>query len=128
MLTRRHFIQTTAALFSAPIASPALAAYISDQSRWDEWDALVTPANYDPATSNPWGLQPRFLPVRVEAKPGLTPGDIHVDAVARYLYHVRDDGTAMRYGVRLRAAISMRRAPIPSAARPNGPVGRRPLP
>ena len=55
MLTRRHFIQTTAALFSAPIASPAFAAYISDQSRWDEWDAQVTPANYDPATSNPWG-------------------------------------------------------------------------
>ncbi len=99
MLTRRHFIQTSAALFSAPIASPAFAAYISDQTRWDEWDALVTPPAYDPATSNPWGLQPRFLPRLVEAKTGLTPGDIHVDAVARYLYHVRGDGTAMRYGV-----------------------------
>jgi lipoprotein-anchoring transpeptidase ErfK/SrfK len=39
------------------------------------------------------------LPQRVEANAGLTPGDIHVDAVARYLYHVGDDGTAMRYGV-----------------------------
>jgi lipoprotein-anchoring transpeptidase ErfK/SrfK len=39
------------------------------------------------------------LPRRVEANPGLTPGDIHVDAVARYLYHIGDDGTAMRYGV-----------------------------
>jgi lipoprotein-anchoring transpeptidase ErfK/SrfK len=55
--------------------------------------------NYDPATSNPWGFHPRFLPQLVEANPGLTPGDIHVDAVARYLYHIREDGTAMRYGV-----------------------------
>ena len=92
MLTRRHFITTTAALFSAPL--PAFA-----QASWSNWDAQVTPAAYDPATSNPWGLHPRFLPTLVEANPGLTPGDIHVDAVARYLYHIRPDGTAMRYGV-----------------------------
>lgn len=66
---------------------------------WDTWDARVTPANYDPFTSNPWGFHPRFLPQVVEANEGLTPGDIHVDAIARYLYHVREDGTAMRYGV-----------------------------
>lgn len=59
----------------------------------------MTPPNYDPATSNPWGFHPRFLPTRVEANDGLAPGSIHVDAVARYLYHVRGDGTAMRYGV-----------------------------
>jgi lipoprotein-anchoring transpeptidase ErfK/SrfK len=35
----------------------------------------------------------------VEANANLTAGDIHVDAVARYLYHIRDNGTAMRYGV-----------------------------
>ncbi len=99
MLTRRHFVITSAALFSAPIAGPAVAAPTSDRSKWDEWDALVTPPNYDPFTSNPWGLDRRLLPHVVEANPGLTPGDIHVDAVARYLYHVRDDGTAMRYGV-----------------------------
>lgn len=92
MLTRRHFLTTTAALFSAPL--PALA-----QTSWSSWDAQVTPAAYDPATSNPWGLHPRFLPTLVEANPGLTPGDIHVDAVARYLYHIREGGTAMRYGV-----------------------------
>lgn len=95
MLSRRHFIMTTAALFSAPLAAPALAV----PSEWDTWDALVTPANYDPAVTNPWGIEPRFLPARVEANAGLTPGDIHVDAVARYLYHIGDDGTAMRYGV-----------------------------
>lgn len=110
MLTRRHFIQTSTALFSAPIVgavSPAWAQDagaprrrpVSDPAKWAAYDARVTPANYDPATSNPWGLHPRFLPQVVQARDGLTPGDIHVDAVARYLYHIRDDGTAMRYGV-----------------------------
>lgn len=99
MLTRRHFIATTTALFSAPLPMALQAAPISNRSMWSAWDARVTPANYDPATSNPWGLHRRFLPRLVEANPGLTPGDIHVDAVARYLYHIREDGTAMRYGV-----------------------------
>ena len=97
MLTRRHFLAGTAALFSPPIAAPALARSRADQ--WAAWDAQVTPPGYVPAVSNPWGLHPRLLPVRVEANPGLTPGDIHVDAVARYLYHIEDGGTAMRYGV-----------------------------
>ncbi|MEX0310477.1 MAG: L,D-transpeptidase [Tateyamaria sp.] len=99
MLTRRHFVMTTAALFSAPIAGPALARPVSDKSRWSSWDAQVTPVDYDPATSNPWGVHRRFLPQRVQANDGLAPGDIHVDAVARYLYHIQADGTAMRYGV-----------------------------
>lgn len=99
MLTRRHFILTSAALFSPPLAGPALAAKSSLRDRWAAWDAQVTPPNYDPATTNPWGLHPRFLPVRVEARAGLRSGDIHVDAVARYLYHIDGDGTAMRYGV-----------------------------
>jgi lipoprotein-anchoring transpeptidase ErfK/SrfK len=44
-------------------------------------------------------LHSRFLPQRVVANADLTPGDIHVDAVARYLYHIEQGGTAMRYGV-----------------------------
>jgi len=124
MLTRRHFVITSAALFSAPmaraqteaesqadaaateaeapvetLAEPAPRAPRSNPAYWDRWDAQITPANYDPPTTNPWGFHPRFLPQRVEANPGLTPGSIHVDAVARYLYHIGNDGTAMRYGV-----------------------------
>lgn len=99
MLTRRHFLQTTAALFSSAVPASLLGGPANAQSSWSAWDARITPENYDPATSNPWGLHPRLLPVRVEANEGLTPGDIHVDAVARYLYHVEGDGTAMRYGV-----------------------------
>lgn len=122
MLTRRHFVITSATLFSGPIASPLLAQEtptpvaapvpeapaapvkvkrrpVSNAAMWNSYDARVTPANYDPMTSNPWGLKPRLLPQIVQANDGLKPGDIHVDAVARYLYHVRGDGTAMRYGV-----------------------------
>ncbi|MGR3490502.1 MAG: L,D-transpeptidase [Shimia sp.] len=109
MLTRRHFIATSGALFSAALPSASRAQAIegepaprppkSDRSMWDAWDARVTPADYDPFTSNPWGFHPRFLPQLVQANEGLVAGDIHVDAVARYLYHVRGDGSAMRYGV-----------------------------
>lgn len=100
MLTRRHFIATGAALFSAPITGTlANAAPVSPPSKWDAWDAQVTPADYVPETSNPWGFHPRFLPQMVKANEGLTVGDIHVDAVARYLYHIREGGMAMRYGV-----------------------------
>jgi len=99
MLTRRHFVISAATLFSAPIANTAWAGPTSNPSKWSAWDAQITPANYDPATTNIWGLHSRFLPQRVQANDNLTPGDIHVDAVARYLYHIGDDGTAMRYGV-----------------------------
>lgn len=99
MLTRRHFIQTTTALFSASISSPLLAETWPSKAQKAIWDAQVTPPDYDPATSNPWGLHPRFLPRRVFAKDGLVPGDIHVDAIARFLYHIEPGGTAMRYGV-----------------------------
>ncbi len=98
MLTRRHFVATTLALFSPPILGDGI-AHASTQDQWEAWDAQVTPPGYDPATSNPWGLHPRFLPTRVETNRPLTPGDLHVDAVARYIYHIQGDGTAMRYGV-----------------------------
>ncbi|MGI3212696.1 L,D-transpeptidase [Roseovarius tibetensis] len=99
MLTRRHFIGVTAAILSPPIARPVFASTWPTEDQKAAWDAQVTPPGYDPATTNPWGLHPRLLPQRVEARPGLVPGDIHVDAVARYLYHIEDGGTAMRYGV-----------------------------
>ena len=98
-LTRRRFIATSAAVFSPAISGRVLADTWPTEAQKAAWDAQVTPPNYDPATSNPWGLHPRFLPQRVQARPGLVPGDIHVDAVARYLYHIEQGGTAMRYGV-----------------------------
>lgn len=94
MLDRRGFLIGSAAL----VASPAVASS-HGQDRWDAWDAEVTPPDYDPGKTNPWGLHPRLLPTRVQARAGLAPGDIHVDAIARYLYHIQQDGSAMRYGV-----------------------------
>lgn len=99
MLTRRHFIVASSTLFSTAVASPGFASTWPSEAQMAAWDAEITPPGYDAATSNPWGLHPRFLPQRVEANDGLRPGDIHVDAVARYLYHIQSDGTAMRYGV-----------------------------
>jgi lipoprotein-anchoring transpeptidase ErfK/SrfK len=93
MLTRRHFIITSATLFSGALGLPAAA-----QDRVD-FDRTVERPDPDPFANNPWGLHPRFMPTRVEHRAGMTPGDVHVDAVAKYLYHIGDDGTAMRYGV-----------------------------
>lgn len=109
ILTRRHFIIGSSLLFSGPLAAQDAATEqeatqearrpVSDPSNWASWDRRVTPSGYVAETSNPWGFHPRFLPQRVQARDNLTPGDIHVDAVARYLYHIEDGGTAMRYGV-----------------------------
>ena len=94
MLTRRHFIRTTTALFSAAAANPLMASTWPDATQKAAWDAEV-----EAGGPNPRGLHPRFLPQRIVANDGLVPGDIHVDAVARYLYHIEEGGTAMRYGV-----------------------------
>ena len=108
MLTRRQFAAGGTALLTGSLAAPSIAqvvptgvtgrAPVSDRAMWSIWDAEVTPVGYDAATS-PWNLHPRFLPTLVTVRPGLVPGDVHVDAVARYLYHIRPGGTAMRYGV-----------------------------
>jgi len=99
MLTRRHFIITSAAMFSPAIAVPGMAEAASTKEKWAMWDAEVTPPGYDPAMTNPWGLLPRYLPRRVETRQPMKRGDIHVDAVARFLYHIENESTAMRYGV-----------------------------
>ncbi len=66
MFTRRHMIACLSALAAPAVVRPALAA----PGDWDNWDAQVTPAGFDLGTSNPWGLDPRFLPVQVKANPG----------------------------------------------------------
>jgi lipoprotein-anchoring transpeptidase ErfK/SrfK len=93
MLTRRHFIITSAALFSAPLAGTAAA---QDAVSSNSTQAVT---RHERAGRNPWGLHPRFMPTRVAHRDGLRVGDIHVDPVAKYLYHIGNDGTAMRYGV-----------------------------
>jgi len=93
MLSRRHFIISTATMFSGALAAPAF-AQVSVGVGFDE-----TVVRAEPGAPNPWGLHQRFMPIRVEHNAGLAVGDVHVDPTSRFLYHIGDDGTAMRYGV-----------------------------
>ncbi|MEM1274299.1 MAG: L,D-transpeptidase [Pseudomonadota bacterium] len=93
MLTRRHFIATGAVSVAALFASSGV-SHAQDAVTFDA--DVVQPERVG---SNPWGIHDRFVPTRVEHRSGLSTGDIHVDPVAKYLYHIGDDGTAMRYGV-----------------------------
>lgn len=95
MLTRRHFIATSSA---------SVAALFSTSGVVRAQDAVTFDAEVtlpDRVGANPWGVHDRFMPTRVEhrAGSGLVPGDIHVDPIAKYLYHIGEDGTSMRYGV-----------------------------
>ena len=47
----------------------------------------------------PRGMDPAFLPQRVDYAGGYAPGTIVVDTRSHYLYHVETGGRAMRYGV-----------------------------
>ncbi len=75
MLTRRHFIQTGAALAVTP---------------------TIAGAHHLPE----FELPDRFNPRIVEINSGFESGTIHVDMGAHFLYYVQDDpATALRYGV-----------------------------
>lgn len=93
MLTRRHFIASSTASVAAFFASTGV---VQAQDAVTMDDAVTVP---QARGENPWGVHDRFLPTRIEHRAGLTPGDIHVDPIAKYLYHLNNDGTAMRYGV-----------------------------
>lgn len=93
MLTRRHFIATSAASVSALFASSGVAT-AQDAVTFDT--SVQRPER---AGDNPWGIHNRFMPTRVEHRAGLNVGDLHVDPVAKYLYHIEEGGTAVRYGV-----------------------------
>ncbi|MBL4629063.1 MAG: L,D-transpeptidase [Roseicyclus sp.] len=93
MLSRRHFIISTATMFSGALAAPAFA---QDAVGIEYDEGVVQVSSGGP---NPWGLAQRFMPTRVNANDGLGAGDVHVDPTSRFLYHIGDDGTAMRYGV-----------------------------
>lgn len=93
MLTRRHFIATGSASVSALFASTGIASAQDAVTFDDEVAQTVADSN------NPWGIADRFLPTRVEHRDGLRAGDIHVDPIGRFLYHIGPEDTSMRYGV-----------------------------
>ena len=72
VLTRRHFISTGAALALTPTIAGA---------------------------QEGWTLPSRFHPHVVDINPGFTPGTLHVDMGAHFLYLVQENDTALRFGV-----------------------------
>ena len=72
MLTRRHFLSTGAALALSPTIAGA---------------------------QEGWRLSSRYQPQMVDINPGFTPGEIHVDMGAHYLYLIHENDTALRFGV-----------------------------
>lgn len=95
MLTRRHFIATGVATSLSALFS-ASGVLAQDAVTFDLDEEVVRSEN---PGNNPWGIHQRFMPRQVEHRAGLSIGDIHVDPVAKYLYHIREGGVAMRYGV-----------------------------
>lgn len=93
MFTRRRFQATSLAAIAVLSAGPTLSQDAVG------FDGTVTRPDPDPLANNPWGLHPRFMPTRVQHNSGLEPGSLHVDPMAKYIYHIGTDGTAMRYGV-----------------------------
>ena len=79
-LTEIRRVTKPGGIVAARDADYAGMTWAPDEPRLDRWMAL-----YQEITRRNG----------VEANAGLVPGDIHVDAVARYLYHIQDDGTAM---------------------------------
>ncbi len=72
MLTRRHFISTGAALALTPTIAGA---------------------------QEGWRLSSRYEPQIVPINAGFTPGTLHVDMGAHFIYLVQDADMALRYGV-----------------------------
>ncbi|SMY06902.1 putative L,D-transpeptidase ErfK/SrfK precursor [Flavimaricola marinus] len=99
MLTRRHFIVTSAMALSAAQTGP-----IAAQTAPLQLDVL--PEEVDPnAISLPPTMEGNFaIPERYQAKivpvqPGLTPNEIHIVSNAYHLYFILPDDLAIRYGV-----------------------------
>ena len=48
--------------------------------------------------AEPYVPEPEFRPQWVEVKPGLTPGEIHVDTQNHFVYLIGENDTGLRYG------------------------------
>lgn len=98
MLTRRHFIWTSAA---AVTAAPAFAAVEDPLAVTVTPDAVVTgdeivlPPNFEGDYAIPAEYQARIVPVQ----PGLRPNDIHIVRQSYHLYFILPGDRAIRYGV-----------------------------
>jgi lipoprotein-anchoring transpeptidase ErfK/SrfK len=102
MLTRRHFIATSAAAIAAAPAiaqtaatTGALQLEVSPETLGFDPDNIVLPPNYDGDFAIPERFQARIVPVQ----PGLPPYSIHIVPQSYNLYFVLPGDRAIRYGV-----------------------------
>lgn len=100
MLTRRHFITTSAmALAAGPVAAQTLVS--AQPLQLDIMPETVTPGvitlppNFDGDFAIPEQYQARIVPVQA----GLPVGSIHIVPQSYNLYYVLPDNQAIRYGV-----------------------------
>lgn len=106
MLTRRHFVWTSASAAAAALAAPrafaqsvdapleltVTADQVAPQALEDE---IALPPNFEGDYEIPERFQARI----VDVKPGLTPNDIHVVRQNYHLYYILPGDKAIRYGV-----------------------------
>lgn len=102
MLTRRHFVRSSALATAAALVAPRAFAAIEDPLALtiapDEVLAegdITLPPDYDGNFHIPEQYRARIVPVR----PGLTPNDVHVLRQNRHVYFILPGNRAIRYGV-----------------------------
>ena len=102
MLTRRHFVWTSASAAAAALAAPGafaatedpLALTIAPDEVISSGD-IILPPDTDGSYVIPEEFRARIVPVR----PGLTPNDIHVVRQNFHVYFILPGDRAIRYGV-----------------------------
>lgn len=99
MLTRRHFILTSAMALSAaqtgPIAAQTAPLQLDVLQENIDPTALSLPPSMEGNYAIPERYQARVVPVQ----PGLTPNEIHIVSNAYHLYFILPGDMAIRYGV-----------------------------
>ncbi|MDQ0471229.1 L,D-transpeptidase [Labrys wisconsinensis] len=102
-LSRRAFILgaplALAGCAGLPPPMAGLGGFLGDGSDYQEIYAAIDDGRFTVPAIDLSKVNPRFYRTRVTDPTGEAPGTIVVDPDAHFLYHVADDGTAMRYGV-----------------------------
>lgn len=99
MLTRRHFIATSAFALSAaatgPIAGQTAPFQLDVRPEQVDPTAITLPPTVEGNYVIPERYQARIVPVM----PGLTPNEIHIVSHSYHLYFILPNDMAIRYGV-----------------------------
>ena len=96
MLTRRHFVVTSAMAFAAAQAGPLLAQEVlTEASLVPETPAIILP----PTVEGTYQIPDRFQARIVQVRPEFVANQIHILPATYNLYYTLGAGQAIRYGV-----------------------------